>query len=102
MDYMAFALAHTEAKAFVFDIPRSDDGKREKQMWSAIEQIKNGYLYDKRNTWREAWIDPPKILVFTNSPPNKECLSKDRWRTYWFDDTWKTDYLVPYGEGGDE
>lgn len=82
LDYMAFALAHTMAKGFVFDLPRSDDPKKNRAMWSAIEQIKNGYLYDKRNQWREAWIDPPKVLVFTNQYPDTDSLSADRWRIY--------------------
>lgn len=80
-DFMAFAMAKPD-KAYIFDMPRSESVKQRKGMWSAIEQIKNGYLYDKRYAFRDMWIDPPKILVFTNDEPDTTELSSDRWRVY--------------------
>lgn len=81
LDFMAFAL-EKPAKAYVFDIPRCDTIKQKKGIWSAIEQIKNGYIYDKRYSFRDAWIDPPKIIVFCNDLPDIFDLSRDRWRIY--------------------
>lgn len=78
-DYMAWALAHKTAGAFIIDCPRAEDNKHERALWSAIEQMKNGYLWDKRNQWREAWIEPPKVMVITNDMPNTSLLSYDRW-----------------------
>lgn len=78
-DYMAWALAHSTARMFVIDIPKSDSRKKNSDLWSAIEQMKNGYLWDKRNHWQEKWIDPPKILVITNEEPDRNLLSPDRW-----------------------
>jgi len=78
LDYMAYAMAKP-SKAYIFDIPRSETIKQKKGMWSAIEQIKNGYLYDKRYNYRDMWIEPPKILVFANEEPPFDALSKDRW-----------------------
>lgn len=80
-DFMAMALAK-KSKGYIFDLPRADTRKSAKAMWSAIEQIKNGYLYDKRYQWQEAWIDPPKIVVFTNWIPQLKWLSRDRWQFY--------------------
>lgn len=80
-DFMAFAMAKPD-KAYVFDMPRSESIKQRKGMWSAIEQIKNGYLYDKRYQFRDMWIDPPKIIVFCNEAPDLDELSSDRWRVY--------------------
>ena len=57
MDFMAFAMAKPD-KAYIFDMPRTESVKQRKGMWSAIEQIKNGYLYDKRYQFRDMWIDP--------------------------------------------
>lgn len=78
-DYMAWALAHQNAGTFVIDLPKADDQKREKALWSAVEQMKNGYLWDKRHHWQEAWIDPPAVLVLTNEEPPRLTLSADRW-----------------------
>lgn len=89
-DYMFMAMAHPNAKGFIFDIPRADNAEQAKAMWCAMETIKNGYLYDKRYTFTEKWIEPPKMLVFTNDKPPKTMLSADRWRTY---------ELVNFGEG---
>nr|WCR62264.1 MAG: replication associated protein [ssDNA virus sp.] len=78
-DYMAWALAHSSAGIFVMDIPKSDSRKKNADLWSAVEQMKNGYVWDKRNHWQERWIDPPGILVITNEEPDRTLLSADRW-----------------------
>lgn len=78
-DIMAVAMAKP-SKGYVIDLPRAD-GKAKKPMWSAIEQIKDGYLYDKRYSWREKWIAPPKIMVFCNDF-NASDLSTDRWQDF--------------------
>lgn len=78
-DFMAFAMAKPD-KAYIFDMPRAESIKQRKGMWSAIEQIKNGYLYDKRYSFRDMWIDPPTIVVFCNEPPDEDVLSADRWQ----------------------
>jgi len=79
-DLMAFAMAKPSA-GYIFDMPRSNSVKHVKGMWSAIEQIKNGYLYDKRYQYRDQWIAPPKVMIFTNEEPPEERLSADRWKT---------------------
>lgn len=76
-DIMAVAIAKP-SKGYVIDMPRVENNKIVRGMWSAIEQIKDGYLYDKRYNWKEKWIDPPKIMVFTNIS-NKDLLTTDRW-----------------------
>lgn len=78
-DYMAWALAHSTANIFILDIPKCDDAKKNKALWSAVEQMKNGYLWDKRHHWQEKWIDPPAVLVITNEYPDRTTLSQDRW-----------------------
>lgn len=72
------------SSAYVFDIPRSGN-KNDEKLWIAIEQIKNGHLYDWRYQYRELWIEPPKILVFSNYRPETDRLSEDRWT--WMDVT---------------
>lgn len=80
-DFMAFAMAKP-SRAYIFDMPRSESIKQRKGMWSAVEQIKNGYLYDKRYQFRDMWIEPPQILVITNEVPEMTELSEDRWHFY--------------------
>ena len=76
------------AKGYIFDVPRCDTIKGKKNMWKAIEQIKNGLLYDRRYTSRKMWIDP-KILC-SNELPDRENLSADRWNVCG---------LTDYGDG---
>lgn len=80
-DFMAFAMAKP-SKAYVFDMPRASDVKKVAELWSAIEQIKNGYLYDKRYQFRDMWIESPAIVVITNEKPPYDSLSPDRWKCY--------------------
>lgn len=78
LDYMAFAM-EKQANGYIIDVPRSENIKTTKAIWSAIEQIKNGYVYDKRYSYRDCWTESPKIVVFTNDIPPISALSQDRW-----------------------
>lgn len=102
-DFMAFAM-EKPAKAYIFDMPRSESIKQRKGMWSAVEQIKNGYLYDKRYKFRDTWIEPPQILVICNELPDVASLSADRWHFYriqeWGD--YLEEYEPPFDEEADE
>lgn len=80
-DYMAMCMARP-SKGYIIDIPRSESVHQRNGLWSAVEQIKNGYLYDKRNKFHDMWIEPPKILVFANEEPPYEALSQDRWQVF--------------------
>lgn len=77
-DLMAFCMAK-KSKAYIVDMPRACDITKTKELWNAIEQMKNGYLYDKRYSYRDAWIEPPAIVVITNEIPQQRYLSADRW-----------------------
>lgn len=74
------------------DLPRAMNKDRLNGIYTAIEQIKKGKLYDLRYTYKEWWIDSPTIWVFSNIEPDMMLLSKDRWRI------WKVvnKELVPY------
>lgn len=77
-DYTGYCFEY-QKPGYCFDIPRAQSIKRRMAMWSGIEQIKNGLLFEKRYKPRKAWIDPPKILIFTNDDLPLDALSKDRW-----------------------
>lgn len=68
------------------DLPRSINQQKLAGMYTAIEQIKKGKLYDFRHSYKEWWIDSPQIWVFCNTIPNTCYLSKDRWRFYTIDE----------------
>lgn len=64
------------------DMPRAMNKDRLNGIYSAIEQIKKGKLFDLRYKYREYWIDSPQIWVFSNIPPELDMLSLDRWRIW--------------------
>lgn len=47
--------------------------------YSAIEKIKNGLIFSGKYDGRQLVFNSPHIIVFANSPPDEERLSKDRW-----------------------
>jgi hypothetical protein len=51
-------------------------------MFTAIEQIKKGKLYDFRYSYKTFWIDSPQIWVFCNWLPDTSYLSMDRWKVW--------------------
>lgn len=77
------------------DLPRALDKTRLYGIYSAIEQIKKGKLYDTRYNYRKWWIDSPQIWVFTNILPDFNMLSADRWNIFTIS---KDKTLIPYEE----
>lgn len=61
------------------DLPRAMCKSRLYGIYTAIEQIKKGKLYDTRYNYKKWWIDSPQVWVFTNVLPNLNYLSRDRW-----------------------
>lgn len=68
------------------DLPRAMNKERLNGIYTAIEQIKKGKLYDTRYKYQEYWIDSPQIWVFSNIEPDLSMLSLDRWRIWTIDD----------------
>nr|QTE03439.1 MAG: replication-associated protein [Syrmaticus reevesii CRESS-DNA-virus sp.] len=64
------------------DLPRSMDQKKLFGLYTAIEQIKKGKLYDFRYSYKTWWIDSPQIWVFCNSMPELGYVSRDRWKFF--------------------
>ena len=71
-----YAMAET-AGGYIIDVPRR--GTLKKGFWEGIEQIKGGHLYETRYAFSEKWIEPPKVMVMTNTRPSTKELSADRW-----------------------
>lgn len=83
-----------ETGPILIDLPRTYRHERLEQMYSAIEQIKNGRLWDWRHKTTIWWIDSPVIWVFSNDPPALDALTPDRWRVWKIDPD--THDLVPW------
>lgn len=77
-----------------FDLPRAIDKTRLHGLYSAIEQVKKGKIYDCRYHYKCWWIDSPVIWVFSNIPPDTNLLSHDRWKLWCIEEG----NLVPYEE----
>lgn len=72
----------TNEKTFIIDMPRAMKKTKLYAMYSGIETLKNGLLYDKRYKGTIKYIDEPNIIVFTNSMPKLKYLSRDRWKLW--------------------
>lgn len=74
------------SKGYIFDVPRAILGsekqvyRKTQTMYAGIEQIKNGLIFEKRYKPRKMWIEPPRIMVYTNAWPDESMLSRDRWQ----------------------
>lgn len=83
---MRAAVTEEGAKScYVIDIPRqlcNDDYKN--NIFSVIEDLKNGFvkstMYGKSTT---LFMEPPIVIIFSNSECPTEKLSVDRWRKYY-------------------
>jgi len=75
-----------DPKCMLIDMPRALDKSRLYGMFSAIEQIKKGKLYDMRYSYKKWWIHAPQIWVFSNIAPELSMLSNDRWNVWIIDD----------------
>lgn len=81
-DIMRMVCDMPESNCYIFDMPRAINKEKLYQFYSAIEEIKGGYAFDDRYSFKEKIFDCPVIWVFTNEAPDPTLLSKDRWR-YW-------------------
>lgn len=72
------------AKVYFFDMPRTIDVNKLRGFFTAIEDIKNGHIFDDRYKYREKIFDSPQVWVFCNKIEEEilERLSLDRWKCY--------------------
>lgn len=63
-------------RVIFIDVPREQG---DKVNYRAIEEIKNGRLFNGKYKSGMVLFDSPHIMVFANAPPNREKFSEDRW-----------------------
>lgn len=81
-----------DPKTVFIDIPRAMKQDKLFGLYTAVEQIKKGKVYDVRHSYKDWWFHSPQIWVFTNTIPDVTMLSADRW-VFW---TIKNNDLIPY------
>lgn len=84
-DIMRMVMDMPKQKAYFIDMPRAMNKERLFQFYSAIEEVKGGYAYDDRYQFKDEYFDPPNIVIFCNSLPDRSLLSGDRWKIWGID-----------------
>lgn len=82
-DIMRMILNMPEKSTYFIDLPRATSHLHQQSIYSAIEEIKNGYCYDDRYSFREKYFEPPHVFVFTNNVPDGNLVSRDRWKIWY-------------------
>lgn len=81
-DIMQMSMCIKPQKCYLIDMPRGMKKDKLGEFYSGLECLKNGYMYDKRYSFKMRRIDRPQICCFTNMLPKMELLSADRWELY--------------------
>ena len=63
----------------IIDVPRTNDGH---VSYQAIEAIKNGLMFSTKYESGMVVFNSPHVVVFANTPPEREKLSADRWHVH--------------------
>lgn len=74
---MVFGMPTSEC--YIIDLPRAINKKKLAGMFSAIESVKNGWVYDQRYRYQEKYFNAPVVWVFSNDEIDSRYLSIDRW-----------------------
>jgi len=75
----------------VMDFPRALNKDRIYGIYSALEKSKDGMYFDPRYDRKEYAINCPSIWIFSNQPPDLDCMTNDRWKLWEIDN----DELLP-------
>lgn len=82
-----------KSKLYLIDLPRAMKKQKLSQLFIAIELLKDGYIFDKRYSFKRIKIDCPNIWLFTNKTPNLKYLSSDRWNIWTINDNEELEIL---------
>jgi len=89
-DVMRMVCDIPTSKCYLFDMPRAMKKDKLGSLYTAIEEIKTGYAWDDRYSFKEKFFDSPQIWVFTNNLPDFTLLTDDRWVLWEVDPETKT------------
>jgi len=92
-DIAQFVASFPASKLYIFDMPPSKDKRSLFNLYTAIEMIKDGKVFDTRYKGKVMRMERPRVIVFTNQCPDLKYLTRDRWEV----STIKKGKLVPFG-----
>ena len=75
----AMSGAPKNCPAYLIDMPRGMKKDNLADFYAGLEALKNGVKYDKRYSFKKHRQDRPVIVVFTNTLPQWDLMSIDRW-----------------------
>lgn len=78
-DIMGVVMGIPDQKNFTIDMPRGMKKKDLAEFYAGVESIKDGKAYDKRYSWKKKRFSRPNVFVFTNTLPDFDLMSPDRW-----------------------
>lgn len=80
-DMSQYICCYETKPCYCIDLPRAmkKDKKALRGIYSGIELLKDGRMFDTRYSARSRRIDCPQIFVFCNDLPDFDMLSNDRW-----------------------
>lgn len=81
-DMTAMVMCKPPSKAYFIDMPRGLKGKALGEYWTGVEHVKNGYVWDKRHTFKDRQMASPTLWIKTNTVPSFQSLSPDRWQIW--------------------
>lgn len=81
-DLMGCVIENPDMGAYLVDMPRGMKKDKLGEFYSGLECIKNGMAWDPRYKFRKVRFDRPQVVVFTNTMPVLNLLSKDRWKVF--------------------
>lgn len=81
-DIFAWVASRPIKPVYIVDMPRGMKKDKLGDFYSGLEVVKNGVCFDKRYTAKKLRFSRPRIIVFTNTLPNFNLMSKDRWSVW--------------------
>lgn len=82
-DLVSLINNYQELDAYIIDLPRTKPSDCSmKDIYTLIEALKNGYIINTKYQATKIDMDPPHVIVFSNHPPDKSCLTEDRWHIH--------------------
>lgn len=81
-DIFQWVCTRPTAPCYIFDMPRGMKKDKLADFYSGIEVLKNGVAYDKRYSAKKVRFDRPRVFIFTNTLPEFDLMSKDRWKVW--------------------
>lgn len=84
-----------DCKVFIFDLTRTKpEAMAKDDVYSCLEQIKNGYVRSMMYEGGKKLFLPPHVLVLANCKPTFSAVSADRWNVITLNDSHRVEYML--------